>query len=381
MAEKILVIDDEEEICKTLKEVLEDEGYEVKTVINGVQAIEIIRKERFDLIIIDIWMPGIDGFSTLKNISLIDSDLEIIVISGYVKEEEAFLKAINLKAFDFIEKPFSINKIVRVIKHALTIKKLKRKNKELEKKIENKYLFVEKSNTLINLIEKIKLPNVLIIGEKGTEKEDLAFYLHKKKYMDTEALFSEINCYESIDLLEEQIFGYEKGSFSTALSKNIGILEQVERGSIFFKNIDKLSISLQTRLLEILEKREFRRIGGKENIRFKADMIFSSEKDLKKEIFKEKDLYLLDTIVIPPLRERKEEIKELAFYFLDFFCKQYGEKKKKFSSLALNKLENHFWSYNIKELRNTMEKLVISKSEEEIIQEEMIERIINGTKN
>jgi two-component system nitrogen regulation response regulator NtrX len=370
MAEPVvLVVDDEEGIRETLSGIFEDEGCSIVTANSGEEALDLLKEQNPDLILLDIWLPGIDGIQTLEEIKALRPDLPVIMISGHGNIELA-VKATRLGAYDFLEKPLSLERVLLVSKRALERRTLEIENRALRKDLTKKYRLLGNSPKMELLREQIKMAaqsnsRVLIMGESGSGKELVARLLHENS-KSAGKLFIEVNCAAiPQELIESELFGHEKGSFTGAFESKKGKFELADEGTLFLDEVGDMSLSAQAKVLRVIETQEFQRVGGSKNIKVDVRIISATNKDLKEEVkkgnFREDLLYRLNVIpiLVPPLRERKEDIPLLVDYFLDSFAGEYGKKSKKISPEALKMIEAYDWPGNIRELRNVIERLVI----------------------
>jgi two-component system nitrogen regulation response regulator NtrX len=365
----ILIVDDEVGILKTLSGILSDEGYSVTTRANGPDAIEVILENPPKLVLLDIWMPELDGIETLQKIREFSPDLTVVMMSGHGSIESA-VKAIKLGAYDYIEKPLSLEKVTLVIKHALNERKLETENNRLRNEMEKKWRMVGSSPAMKRLKEQIHkaaptLSRVFISGENGTGKELVARSIHAGSSRASQP-FIEINCAAIPDtLIESELFGYEKGAFTGAQSQKIGSFELAHQGTLFLDEIGDMSLSTQAKVLRIIQEQRFQRVGGTKTISIDVRLISASNKNLLDEIkkgnFREDLFYRINVVPIhlSPLRERKEDIPELVDYFLEQISMEQGMKRKSFTQEALNKLMTFDWKGNIRELRNFVERILI----------------------
>jgi len=365
----VLIVDDEEGIRETLSGIFEDEGCSVVTANSGEEALDLLKEQNPDLILLDIWLPGIDGIQTLEEIKALRPDLPVIMISGHGNIELA-VKATRLGAYDFLEKPLSLERVLLVSKRALEKRTLEIENKALRKDLTKKYRLLGNSPKMELLREQIKMAaqsnsRVLIMGESGSGKELVARLLHENS-KSAGRLFIEVNCAAiPQELIESELFGHEKGSFTGAFESKKGKFELADEGTLFLDEVGDMSLSAQAKVLRVIETQEFQRVGGNKNIKVDVRIISATNKDLKEEVkkgnFREDLLYRLNVIpiLVPPLRERKEDIPLLVNYFLDSFAGEYGRKSKKISPEALKMIEAYDWPGNIRELRNVIERLVI----------------------
>src|SRR4030043_676697 len=365
----VLIVDDEEGIRETLSGIFEDEGCSVVTANSGEEALDLLKEQNPDLILLDIWLPGIDGIKILEEIKVLRPDLPVIMISGHGNIELA-VKATRLGAYDFLEKPLSLERVLLVSKRALERRTLEIENKALRKDLTKKYRLLGNSPKMDLLREQIKMAaqsnsRVLIMGESGSGKELVARLLHENS-KSAGKLFIEVNCAAiPQELIESELFGHEKGSFTGAFESKKGKFELADEGTLFLDEVGDMSLSAQAKVLRVIETQEFQRVGGSKNIKVDVRIISATNKDLaeevKKSTFREDLFYRLNVIPIPlpPLRERKEDIPLLVNYFLDSFAGEYGKKSKKISPEALKMIEAYDWPGNIRELRNVIERLVI----------------------
>ncbi|MBN2746358.1 MAG: sigma-54-dependent Fis family transcriptional regulator [Bacteroidales bacterium] len=365
---RILVIDDEAPIRRTLKEILEYEKYQISVAADGREGLELIENEKFDLILCDIKMPRIDGLEVLKK-ALEITDSPIVMISGHGNIDTA-VESIKLGAFDFITKPLDLNRLLITIRNAMDKSRLITETRVLKKKVSQKYEMVGDSAEMHQiklLIEKVAPTNarVLITGENGTGKELVAHWLHQKSERSSSP-FIEVNCAAiPSELIESELFGHEKGSFTSAIKQRKGDFEQAHGGTIFLDEIGDMSLSAQAKVLRALQENKITRIGGEKEIPIDVRVIAATNKNLKEEItqgrFRE-DLYHRISVIpihVPPLRERKDDIELLAKYFLELFAQENGKPLIPINIEALEALKAMPWTGNIRELKNVMERLSI----------------------
>jgi len=383
MAEPVvLVVDDEEGIRESLSGIFEDEGCAILTSNSGEEALELLKEQSPDLILLDIWLPGIDGINTLEEIKVLKPDLPVIMISGHGNIELA-VKATRMGAYDFLEKPLSLERVLLVAKRALERRTLEIENKALKKDLTRKYRLIGNSPKIDLLKEQINMAaqsnsRVLIMGESGSGKELVARLLHENS-KSVGNPFIEVNCAAiPHELIESELFGHEKGSFTGAFESKKGKFELANGGTLFLDEVGDMSLSAQSKVLRIIETQEFQRVGGSKNIKVDVRIITATNKDLKEEVkkgnFREDLLYRLNVIpiVVPPLRERKEDIPALVEHFLESFAAEYGKKQKKIAPDALKMLEAYDWPGNIRELRNVIERLVIMTPSDTITSKNLI---------
>ncbi len=370
MAESVvLIVDDEEGIRESLSGIFEDDGYAVLTAHSGEDALKAIKEKDPDLILLDVWLPGIDGIQTLQEMMELKPDLPVIMISGHGNIDLA-VKATKMGAYDFLEKPLSLERVLLAAKRALERRALEIEFRTLKEDLTKKWKLIgnaKKMDLLREQMDMAALSNsrVLIFGESGSGKELVAHILHDKSKR-ADKPFIETNCAAiPQELIESELFGHEKGSFTGAFERKKGKFELADSGTLFLDEIGDMSLSTQAKVLRVIETQEFQRVGGSKNIKVDVRIISATNKDLKEEVrqanFREDLLYRLNVIplTIPPLRERKDDIPVLIDYFLEYFAAEYGKKQKKISSDALKMLESYDWPGNVRELRNVIERLVI----------------------
>ena len=372
----ILVVDDEENILDTLRGILEDEGYKVVTVSSGEQAISTYPEVLPDIVLMDVWMPGIDGIETLKKLKNIDRDSCIIMISGHSSIDTA-VHALKLGAYDFLEKPLSLNKVLILIKRALEKQSLEKENIALKSSISKQWELVGENLKIVELKDNISKAamsqgRVLVLGESGSGKELVARALHEGSDRSKNS-FIEVNCAAiPHELIESELFGHEKGSFTGAFESKKGKFELADEGTLFLDEIGDMSLVTQAKVLRVIETQEFQKVGGSKNIKVDVRIIAATNKDLDEEIqngnFRE-DLYFRLNVIpmhVPPLRDRKSDIPLLADHFLRNFAIQYGQKKKIMSRSTSKALMEYDWPGNVRELKNTIERFVIMNPSETI---------------
>jgi two-component system, NtrC family, nitrogen regulation response regulator NtrX len=365
----VLVVDDESAIRESLQGVLEDEGYKVAAAATGEAAIESVQNQSFDLVLLDIWLPGIDGLETLERIRELDNSPEVIIISGHGNIETA-VRATKLGAFDFLEKPLSLEKTLILVKNAVEAKKLRQENRDLRKMMAPKSVIVGDSIPMKALRQQIQLMaptngRVLIFGESGTGKELVARAIHAQS-LRKEAMFVEVNCAAiPEDLIESELFGHRRGSFPAAASDKEGRFLKANGGTLFLDEVGDMSLKTQAKVLRTLEEQRFTAVGGDEPVTVDVRVIASTNKDLEEEIsrgnFREDLFYRLNVIPfsVPPLRERGEDIPQLARHFLKELSSQYGRRTREITDDAIETLMRYSWPGNVRELRNVIERIVI----------------------
>ncbi|MGE3979626.1 MAG: sigma-54-dependent transcriptional regulator, partial [Nitrospira sp.] len=364
-----LVVDDEEAIRTSLRSILEDEGYDVSVASNGLEALKIYGTDPPDLMILDIWMPEMDGLETLRRVKEFVPTTQVMMISGHGSIETA-VKAIKLGAYDYIEKPLSLENVTLRVKHALEQFQLAQENRSLRTKVQQKFELVGQSAAMQRLRELIKTAGptnsrVLIGGENGTGKELVAraIHLHSTR---SDHPFVAVNCAAIPEtLIESELFGHEKGSFTGATSMKRGQFEQADGGTLFLDEIGDMSLSTQAKVLRALQEQQFTRVGGTKLMKVDVRVLAASNKDLEKEIgkgqFREDLYYRLNVvpIVVPPLRERREDIPALVRHFMKTHVEEQGLRMKEVSPEAMAVFQQYEWPGNIRELRNLIERLMI----------------------
>jgi len=366
---KILVIDDERAIRNTLKEILEFEKYKVELAENGKKGLQMIHESDFDLILCDIKMPEMDGLEVLQKIMADKPDATIVMISGHGNIDTA-VEAIKNGAYDFIEKPLDLNRLLITMRNAMDKSTLVQETKVLKKKINQKYEIVGQSKAIKKVKEMADRvaptdARVLITGANGTGKELVARRLHDNSSR-SQAPFVEVNCAAiPSELIESELFGHEKGAFTSAIKQRKGKFEQAEGGTLFLDEIGDMSLSAQAKVLRALQENIITRVGGDNPIKVNVRVIAATNKNLQEEIAKgnfREDLYHRISVIlinVPPLTERKEDIPLLTDYFNKQICSEYGIPEKIFESSAINELKKLPWPGNIREFRNVIERLII----------------------
>jgi two-component system nitrogen regulation response regulator NtrX len=365
----ILIVDDEPSIRDSLQGVLEDEGYHPAVTDSGENCLELLRKKAFDVVLLDIWLPGMDGLDALQKIRELENPPEVIIISGHATIETA-VRATKLGAFDFLEKPLSIDKTLILLKNALQSKKLREENKDLKKQLAPTTAIVGDSVPMKALRQQIQLMaptngRVLIFGESGTGKELVAHAIHGQSLRRDET-FVEVNCAAiPEDLIESELFGHRRGSLPTVTEDKEGKFLKANLGTLFLDEVGDMSLKTQAKVLRTLEQQNFTPVGGDEAVTVDVRVIASTNKDLEEEIsrgnFREDLFYRLNVIPfsVPPLRERKEDIPLLAEHFLKEFSGRYGRRPREITDDAVEGLMRYSWPGNVRELRNVIERIVI----------------------
>ena len=367
----ILVVDDEPGIRRTLCGVLEDEGYQASAAESGEACLEELARQSYDLLLLDVWLTGMDGLETLARIQEIPfADRPVVVmISGHGTIETA-VRSTKLGAFDFLEKPLTIPKISIVVKNALEHRRLELENQRLKVSSDTRYPIIGESVPMRALRQQLRLMagtngRVLIYGESGTGKELVAHAIHAFSPRAAEP-FVEVNCAAiPEELIESELFGHRKGSFTGAIDDKTGKFQKADAGTLFLDEVGDMSLKTQAKVLRSLEEQRFEPVGASEFIQVDVRVIAATNKHLEEEIergnFREDLFYRLNVIpfYVPPLRDRREDIPLLADYFLREFTTAYGRKPKEMTPEAYRVLADYFWPGNVRELRNLMERIVI----------------------
>jgi len=365
----ILVIDDEKSIRNTLQEVLEYEHHKVELATNGPEGIELFSGSSFDVVLCDIKMPGMDGIETLENLMMKSRETPVIMISGHGNIDTA-VEAIKKGAYDFIEKPLDLNRLLVTIRNATERTELVTETRNLKRKINKAYDIVGESQAILKVKEMIERvaptdARVLITGENGTGKELVARWLHEKSQR-AGMPFVEVNCAAiPSELIESELFGHEKGAFTSAIKQRKGKFEQAHGGTLFLDEVGDMSLSAQAKVLRALQEHKITRVGSDKDIDVDVRVIAATNKDMKEEIehktFRE-DLYHRLTVIlihVPSLVERKEDIPLLAEHFNELIGSEYGKPTKKITPDAIAELQKLSWTGNIREFRNVLERLII----------------------
>lgn len=365
----ILVVDDERAIRNSLKEILEYENYKVEVAENGADGLQKVQNGKFDLIFSDIKMPEMDGIAFLEAVLKERGDVPVIMMSGHAEIDTA-VKSIKLGAYDFISKPLDMNRILVTVRNALDKKNLVQETAILKKKVGSKYQMIGNSEPLQKIQEIIGKvaptdARVLITGPNGSGKELVARALHDQSNRKN-APFVEVNCAAiPSELIESELFGHEKGSFTSAIKTRIGKFEQADGGTLFLDEIGDMSLSAQAKVLRALQEQKITRVGSDKDISVDVRVLAATNKNMKEEIeakhFREDLYHRLSVILIkvPSLAERIDDIPLLAEHFVNESCKEMGVPKKEISADAVKKLQTYPWTGNIREFRNVIERLVI----------------------
>jgi two-component system nitrogen regulation response regulator NtrX len=374
--EAILVVDDEAGVRASLSGILGDEGYRVDAVESGEAGLQALESREYDLLLLDVWLPQMDGIETLARVRALDPDLPVVVISGHGSIETA-VKAVRMGARDFVEKPLSLEKTLLVVKNALRQQRLESENRALKEQIEQRYQMVGESAALGQLLAEIKQAapsngRVLIYGENGTGKELVARNIHHQS-LRADGPFVEVNCAAiPEELIESELFGHVRGAFTGALLPKKGKFELADGGTLFLDEIGDMTLKTQAKVLRVLQEQKLEPVGGTTSVIVDVRVIAATNKKLEDEIrkgsFREDLFFRLNVIPfhVAPLRERREDIPVLARHFAAQFSAEYGKRPREISKEALELLSANPWPGNVRELRNIIERLVIMAPGERI---------------
>jgi two-component system, NtrC family, nitrogen regulation response regulator NtrX len=366
---KILVVDDEAGIRESLSSILRDERYSVEAVESAELALERLHSGNVEVVLLDVWLPGMDGLEALSRIQSLPQPPSVIIISGHGTIETA-VRATKLGAFDFIEKPLSLERIIVLVRNAIEQRRLQEENQLLHTELGHRYRIVGDSVPMKALRQQIAVTGptngrVLIYGESGTGKELVARSLHAAS-LRNKAFFVEVNCAAiPEELIESELFGHVKGSFTGASEDKIGKFAKADGGTLFLDEVGDMSLRTQSKVLRVLEEQRFERVGSNQTLHVDVRVIAATNKNLEQEIargaFRQDLFYRLNVIpfFVPPLRDRKEDIPVLARYFLAEFSSEYGKKTRELTDGAMEILLRYPWPGNVRELRNLVERLVI----------------------
>jgi two-component system nitrogen regulation response regulator NtrX len=385
----ILVIDDESGIRTVLRDVLEDEGYQVSLAEDGLQALESLKEHAIDLVLLDVWLPQKGGIDVLREIKESWPETEVVVISGHANISMA-VQAVKIGAFDFLEKPLSLEKTITVVQNALKLKDLRSENKNLKTSIFIEDEMIGSSPPMRQVRELIEQSaasdsRILILGENGTGKELVARLVHMKSKRRS-GPFVEVNCAAIPEsLIESELFGHEKGAFTNALSQRKGKFELAHNGTLFLDEIADMSLSTQAKVLRVTQELKFERIGGEESISVDVRLIAATNKNLEEQIQTKKfreDLYFRLNVIpihVPPLRERLEDLENLLAYFMRKFKRPAQAEPKTLTKDAVEELRNYHWPGNIRELKNFVERVNIMVESREISKETVKQYLVRKT--
>lgn len=369
MAHSILIVDDEPGIRQSLTGVLEDEGFSVTAVASGEECLRALERRLFSCVLLDVWMPGIDGLETLARLKAAFPDVSVVMISGHGRIETA-VRATKLGAYDFIEKPLALEKTVLTIKNAIRQRELETANSELQAKLERSYAMIGESVPIRALRQQIHYAaptsgRVLLYGESGTGKELVARALHAQS-LRADKPFVEVNCAAiPEELIESELFGHLKGAFTGATQAKRGKFERADGATLFLDEVGDMSLRTQSKVLRALEEQRFEPVGSEATVNVDVRVIAATNKKLEEEIeagrFRADLFYRLNVIPfeIPPLRERLEDVPLLVEYFRREFSVANGRAAKEFKPSAIERMQNYSWPGNVRELRNTVERVII----------------------
>src|SRR5262245_12694990 len=369
MKSRVLVIDDEAAIRDSLRMILEYEDYQFVGAASGQEGLDTIRRERPDIVLLDIKMPGMDGMEVLRKLRSFDETLPVVMISGHGNTATA-VEAIRSGAIDFLDKPLSSERVIVTLRNVLRQSELTSENRDLKVAMESKYELVGQSPALRNVLEAVTRAaptnaTVLLLGESGVGKELVARTIHRNSPRATQR-FIQVNCAAiPEELIESELFGHEKGSFTGATEKQVGKFEQADRGTIFLDEVGDMSPKTQAKVLRVLQEQEVERLGSARTIKVDVRVIAATNKNLEEAIergeFREDLFFRLNVIpiVVPPLRERREDIPALVLHFVRRAGDEHNLKAKRFDGRAVEALQRYRWRGNIRELRNTVERLMI----------------------
>lgn len=376
MAHSILIVDDEPGIRQSLTGVLEDEGFNVTAVASGEECLRVLEKRLYSCVLLDVWMPGIDGLETLTRIKATFPDVSVVMISGHGRIETA-VRATKLGAYDFIEKPLALEKTVLTIKNAIRQRELETANSELQAQLERGYAMIGESVPMRALRQQIRYAaptsgRVLVYGESGTGKELVARALHAQSLRANKP-FVEVNCAAiPEELIESELFGHIKGAFTGATQAKRGKFERADGATLFLDEVGDMSLKTQSKVLRALEEQRFEPVGSEATVNVDVRVIAATNKKLDEEIesgaFRADLFYRLNVIPfeIPPLRERLEDVPLLVEHFRREFSVANGRPPKEFKPSAIEKMQSYSWPGNVRELRNTVERVIIMHARPQI---------------
>ncbi len=372
----VLIIDDEPGIRTVLSDILTDEKYNVFTAEDGIKGLELLEKKSISVVILDIWLPNMGGMDVLKKIKTDHKEIEVIIISGHANIDLA-VKAVKLGAFDFLEKPLSLERVVTLVRNALRLEDLRKENKALRGSLFMEDRMIGAGPRMRKIKELITQSarsdaKILILGENGTGKELVAREIHRQSQRAGNP-FIQVNCAAIPDtLIESELFGHEKGAFTGAVGRRKGKFELADKGTLFLDEIADMSLSAQAKVLRAIQELTFERIGGEESIYVDVRLIAATNKDIQTEIaekrFREDLFFRLNVVPIqvPPLRDRREDLNELINYFMGKFNKASGAADRRMSKEAAKFLMEYNWPGNIRELKNFVERVIVMTDEKEI---------------
>jgi two-component system nitrogen regulation response regulator NtrX len=378
----VLVVDDEKGIRDVLKDILEDEGHRVHTAEDGIEGLELLSAEPIDLVLLDIWLPNMGGMDVLREIKSRKPETEVIIISGHANIDLA-VRAVKLGAFDFIEKPLSLDRVTTLCRNALEIEQLRQENRRLRSRTLNEDEMIGKSAVMKKVAELVEQSaasgsTIMVYGENGTGKELVARRIHRLSDR-ADGPFVEVNCAAIPDsLIESELFGHEKGAFTSAVGLRKGKFEVAHLGTLFLDEVADMSPTAQAKVLRAIQENRFERVGGEEPIQVDVRIIAATNKDIRAEIdsgrFRE-DLYFRLNVIwidVPPLRERGDDVVAIAEYFVKKFRSSPDSPLKRFDRSSRELLTRHSWPGNVRELKNFIERISIM-TDEEILTREIVE--------
>ncbi len=375
-AARVLIVDDEPNVRRSLQGILQDEGFEVETASSGEECLGLFDRRSFDAVFLDIWLPGRDGMEVLKQIKDRRPGQSVIMISGHGTIEAA-VRSTKLGAFDFIEKPLTLEKVLLVLQHALRLQRLEEENRSLKDLVRRQTVMIGSSVPMQALRQQIDYAapteaRVLIYGENGTGKELVARLLHLKSARHNKP-FVEVNCAAiPDDLIESELFGSSKGAYTGATEERQGKFAAADRGTIFLDEVGDMSLKSQAKVLRVLEEQRFYPVGSNEAVKVNVRTIAATNQDLEERIqsgdFREDLFFRLNVIPfqVPALRERLEDIPELYDYFMDRYSRRYGRPPKPATTEALARMRGYGWPGNVRELKNMVERLAIMHREDQV---------------
>ncbi len=380
MKPTILIVDDEPGVRNSLSGVLRDEGYAVEAVSSGEECLERVTRSPIDLIVLDVWLPGMDGLATLGRLRERQVDSQVVLISGHGNIESAVRAIEDGCAFDFVEKPLSLEKTVLVVRNALHQRRLEAENRALRARVDRDQTMVGESYAMRQLREQVAMAaptngRVLIYGENGTGKELVARTIHGLSRRRRAATFVELNCAAiPEELIESELFGHVRGAFTGAVADRRGKFEVADGGTLFLDEIGDMSLKTQAKVLRVLQEQTMEAVGGTARIKVDARVVAATNKDLQYEIrggrFRRRIVHHFRLnvipIFVPALRERQEDIPLLADHFMAEFAREYGRRPKRFEPGARSVLQHYAWPGNVRELRNVIERLMIMVPGDEI---------------
>ncbi len=376
MKARLLVVDDEPNVRASLQGILSDEGFRVDTVSSGEECLKAVTRKPYDVVLLDVWLPGRDGVAILEELQRVAPQVTVVMISGHGSIETA-VRATKLGAFDFIEKPLSLEKVLLVLEHALEQRRLEQENLHLQELLRRESVMIGDSVPMQALRQQIAYAaptdgRVLIYGENGTGKELVARLLHLQSPRRHQP-FVEVNCAAiPEDLIEAELFGSVKGAFTGATSTRKGKFELADGGTLLLDEVGDMSLKTQAKVLRVLEEQRFSPVGSQEVVEVDARIVAATNQNLDRKIeegsFRE-DLYYRLAVIpfeVPPLRDRTEDIPPLVEYFTGLFCRRYGRQSKHFDQDTMECLQRYQWPGNVRELKNLIERLVIMCPRDEI---------------